>query len=91
MSAKAFPDIQPEQRLLIDGQLVPAASGNTYNNINPADNSVAGVCADELHPRYPRPVLHLHDQAILVAPDIEYHAMVAADARIAVLGLDVPR
>ena len=46
MSAKAFPDIQPEQRLLIDGQLVPAASGNTYNNINPADNSVAGVCAD---------------------------------------------
>jgi aldehyde dehydrogenase (NAD+) len=46
VSAKAFPDIQPEQRLLIDGQLVPAASGNTYNNINPADNSVAGVCAD---------------------------------------------
>ncbi|HNI37993.1 MAG TPA: aldehyde dehydrogenase family protein, partial [Pseudomonadales bacterium] len=46
MSAKAFPDIHPEQRLLIDGQLVAAASGNTYNNINPADNSVAGVCAD---------------------------------------------
>ena len=46
MSNTALPPLNPETRMLIDGQLVPAASGKTYNNINPADNSVAGVCAD---------------------------------------------
>jgi aldehyde dehydrogenase (NAD+) len=46
MSSKPFPPINPETRLYIDGKLVPAASGKTYDNINPADCSVAGVCAD---------------------------------------------
>jgi aldehyde dehydrogenase (NAD+) len=46
MSSAALPPLTPETRMLIDGKLVPAVSGKTYNNINPADNSVAGVCAD---------------------------------------------
>ncbi len=46
MSGQPLPVINPETRMLIDGKLVPAASGKTYDNINPADNSVAGVCAD---------------------------------------------
>jgi aldehyde dehydrogenase (NAD+) len=46
MSDQTLPALNPETRLYIDGELVPAASGKTYNNINPADNSVAGVCAD---------------------------------------------
>lgn len=32
--------------LLIDGKLVPASSGATYANINPADESVLGTAAD---------------------------------------------
>jgi aldehyde dehydrogenase (NAD+) len=46
MSTEAMAPINPETRLYIDGKLVTAASGKTYNNINPADGSVAGVCAD---------------------------------------------
>lgn len=46
MTSQPLPPINPETRLFIDGKLVPAASGKTYDNINPADNSVAGVCAD---------------------------------------------
>lgn len=46
MNAPVLPALDPETRMLIDGQLVPAASGKTYDNINPANNHVAGVCAD---------------------------------------------
>jgi aldehyde dehydrogenase (NAD+) len=35
-----------EERLLIDGELVPAASGRTYPNINPATEEVMGEVAD---------------------------------------------
>ncbi|MYU09558.1 aldehyde dehydrogenase family protein [Streptomyces sp. SID8361] len=35
-----------EERMLIDGQLVAAASGKTYPNINPATEEVLGVTAD---------------------------------------------
>ncbi|MGH9110942.1 MAG: aldehyde dehydrogenase family protein, partial [Acidimicrobiales bacterium] len=35
-----------EQRLLIDGKLVDAAGGVTYDNVNPATEAVVGVAAD---------------------------------------------
>ncbi|MDQ2636483.1 MAG: aldehyde dehydrogenase family protein, partial [Actinomycetota bacterium] len=35
-----------QPRLLIDGQLVPASSEATYDNINPADETVLGQAAD---------------------------------------------
>lgn len=35
-----------EARLYIDGQLRPALSGKTYDNINPANNQKVGVAAD---------------------------------------------
>jgi len=38
--------MNPEARLLIDGELVSAASGNTYSNINPATEEVMGEVAD---------------------------------------------
>jgi len=36
----------PETRMLIDGQLVEAEGGKTYNNVNPATEEVIGVVAD---------------------------------------------
>ncbi len=38
--------MNPETRLLIDGELVYALSGNTYPNINPATEEVMGEVAD---------------------------------------------
>ena len=38
--------MNPETRLFIDGELVEAASGNTYPNINPATEEVMGEVAD---------------------------------------------
>jgi aldehyde dehydrogenase (NAD+) len=35
-----------EERLLIDGELVPAAGGATYETVNPATEEVLGVAAD---------------------------------------------
>src|ERR1700712_2790638 len=35
-----------EQNLLIDGKLVPAASGAVFDNLNPATGQVIGVVAD---------------------------------------------
>jgi aldehyde dehydrogenase (NAD+) len=35
-----------EKRLLIDGKLVDAADGATFENINPATEEVIGVAAD---------------------------------------------
>ena len=35
-----------EEQLLIDGKLTPAAGGATYENVNPATESVLGVAAD---------------------------------------------
>ena len=39
-------DFLREERLLIDGELVPATGGRTYENINPATEEVIGVAAD---------------------------------------------
>jgi aldehyde dehydrogenase (NAD+) len=39
-------DPWPEIRLCIDGNLRPASDGGTYDNVNPATASVAGVAAD---------------------------------------------
>ena len=38
--------MNPESRLLIDGELVPAASGKTYPNISPVTEDVIGHVAD---------------------------------------------
>ena len=38
--------MNPENRLFIDGELVPAVSGKTYPNINPATEEVMGEVAD---------------------------------------------
>jgi aldehyde dehydrogenase (NAD+) len=38
--------MNPENRLFIDGELVDAASGKTYPNINPATEEVMGAVAD---------------------------------------------
>ena len=38
--------LRPETRNLIDGQLVPASNGGTFENINPATEEVLGTCAD---------------------------------------------
>ena len=35
-----------DERLLIDGQLVPASGGATFENVNPATEEVIGVVAD---------------------------------------------
>jgi len=35
-----------ESRMLVDGKLVPASGGRTYDNINPATEKVIGVSAD---------------------------------------------
>ena len=39
-------DFLHEERLLIDGELVPASGGRTYENVNPATEEVIGVAAD---------------------------------------------
>jgi aldehyde dehydrogenase (NAD+) len=39
-------DAAPEERMLVDGDLVPSSSGATYPVINPATEEVLGVAAD---------------------------------------------
>ena len=46
MSTNDNPKLNPETRLLINGQLVDAKSGKTYDNIDPATEEVIGVAAD---------------------------------------------
>jgi aldehyde dehydrogenase (NAD+) len=41
-----LPPLEAEPRLLIDGKLVEARSGKTFENVNPATEEVIGVCAD---------------------------------------------
>jgi aldehyde dehydrogenase (NAD+) len=38
--------LNPETRNLIDGKLVGASNGATFDNVNPATEEVIGVCAD---------------------------------------------
>jgi len=39
-------ELNPETRILIDGRLVEAKAGATFDNVNPATEEVIGVCAD---------------------------------------------
>ena len=40
------PTVNPEPRMLIDGKLVDADSGSTFDNVNPATEEVIGAVAD---------------------------------------------
>ena len=42
-------DLRGEVRNLIDGRLVDASNGATFQNVNPATEEVIGVCADGTH------------------------------------------
>ena len=42
----ALAPLNPETRNLIDGKLVGASNGATFENVNPATEEVIGVCAD---------------------------------------------
>ena len=42
----ALAALQPETRNLIDGRLVPASTGATFENVDPASEQVLGSCAD---------------------------------------------
>ena len=42
----ALAPLAPETRNLIDGRLVPASNGATFENVNPATGEVIGTCAD---------------------------------------------
>jgi aldehyde dehydrogenase (NAD+) len=45
-TATTRPEVTGERRLLIDGKLVEASSGATFDNIDPATEEVLGVTAD---------------------------------------------
>ena len=42
----ALAPLNPETRNLIDGRLVGASNGRTFDNVNPATEEVVGTCAD---------------------------------------------
>jgi aldehyde dehydrogenase (NAD+) len=42
----ALAPLNPETRNLIDGRLVPASNGATFENVNPATEEILGTCAD---------------------------------------------
>ena len=42
----ALPELAPETRNLIDGELVDASDGGTFDNVNPATGKVIGVAAN---------------------------------------------
>ncbi len=42
----ALEPLAPETRNLIDGRLVDASNGNTFDNVSPSTEEVLGVCAD---------------------------------------------
>jgi aldehyde dehydrogenase (NAD+) len=42
----ALAPLNPETRNLIDGRLVPASNGASFENVNPATEEVIGSCAD---------------------------------------------
>jgi aldehyde dehydrogenase (NAD+) len=46
MTTEGDAPVWRDERLLIDGALVPAAGGATFDNINPATEQVIGVAAD---------------------------------------------
>ena len=42
----SLPDLAPETRNLIDGELVGASNGNTFENLNPSNGELLGTAAD---------------------------------------------
>ena len=40
------PNLNFESRMLIDGRLVEAIEGTTFDNVNPATEEVIGACSD---------------------------------------------
>ena len=42
----ALPDLAPETRCYIDGQLVESSNGNRFDNVNPSTEEVIGTAAD---------------------------------------------
>ena len=46
MTVAETPKVHPESRLLIDGKLVEAVDGKTFDNVNPATEEVLGQVAD---------------------------------------------
>ena len=42
----ALVELAPEGRNLIDGELVDASNGNTFENVNPSTEEVLGTAAD---------------------------------------------
>ena len=46
MAVAETPKVHPESRLLIDGKLVEAGGGKTFENVNPATEEVLGQVAD---------------------------------------------
>jgi len=42
----ALAPLRPETRHLIDGRLVAASNGGTFENLNPANEEVLGTCSD---------------------------------------------
>ncbi len=42
----ALEALAPETRNYIDGRLVDASNGNTFENVNPSTEEVIGSCAD---------------------------------------------
>ena len=52
--AMALAPLNPETRNLIDGKLVHASNGATFENVNPATEEVIGVCADGTQGRHER-------------------------------------
>ena len=45
-SSAQLPPYAPERRMLIDGELVAAADGGEFDNVNPATEEVLGQVAD---------------------------------------------
>ena len=46
MTVAETPKVNPESRMLIDGKLVEASGGKTFDNVNPATEEVLGQVAD---------------------------------------------
>ena len=91
---------QPEERMYIGGQFVPASSGKTFDNCNPATEEVLGQVADgefaiaEVDPLANRPRagqrVHLSHRELAFGEDLEHcladHAGSTDDGDIIFLG-----
>ena len=53
VEAPALPEVHPEHRMLIDGELVESSTGATFTNLNPATEQPLGISASRSTPRPP--------------------------------------